>query len=551
MQHNETRQGRTLKLAVLVCAAIAVTLWAGPYISRVDLFANDAAQHIFWLYRYADPSLFPNDLTARFFSLPSSAPWGYRGLYASIAPFVDVLFAAEIFAAGLLVLSTWLAWLIGRAVVSEEDRELAGLVGAVALLWLVAQHSDAMTPLALQRSFALPLTLLLLWALIVRRYVWVGVALLCSALIYPVIIVVLGLAAAIAFLDDIVRNRRLPPRFIWNCIAGGVALAIVVATIGVPPDIGPTVTGSQALSMPEFGFDGRLRLFAGTFTGDWFHSQLIGLGWSPACLLVIAAAAVLSILGGRNSRVPRAVWILLCCGVGVWLVARFAMFRLYLPNRHARWAIAAFAVPTFASAGVVVVQYVARQAWGHVRATQTAISVALPLVAVLVVVAVFLPAAIRVWQRPVDHDMERAYAYLATLPRDTLIAAHPDLADFVPLRSHRMVLASTETSLPFMQGYYQRIKPRLAASLRAAYASSWEELDAALEPYGATVMLSGPAVWSKDRYYEPFNALVSDLRSRGGRTGFVLQKPNAQRVLFRSGEVYVLRVGSTAVARAE
>ena len=145
--------------------------------------------------------------------------------------------------------------------------------------------------------------------------------------------------------------------------------------------------------------------------------------------------------------------------------------------------------------------------------------------------------------------MERAYAYLTTLPRDTLIAAHPDLADFVPLRSKRSVLASTETSLSFMQGYYRRIEPRLQASLRAAYASSWEELDKALAPYGVTVMLTAPIVWSKTDYYEPFNALVTDLRSQGERTGFVLKEPTGARVLFRSGDVYVVRVGPELPAR--
>jgi hypothetical protein len=147
--------------------------------------------------------------------------------------------------------------------------------------------------------------------------------------------------------------------------------------------------------------------------------------------------------------------------------------------------------------------------------------------------------------------MERAYEYLATLPRDTLIAAHPDLADFVPLRSKRAVLASTETSLPFMQGYYRRIRPRLEASLRAAYASSWEEVDKTLAPYGVTVMLTAPTVWSKERYYDPFNALVSELRTRAKRQGFILKKPSIERVVFQSGDVYVVRVGPEPAALSE
>ena len=59
MQRSDTRPDYTLRLATVLCAAIGTALWTGPFILRVDLFADDAAQHIFWLYRYADPALFP------------------------------------------------------------------------------------------------------------------------------------------------------------------------------------------------------------------------------------------------------------------------------------------------------------------------------------------------------------------------------------------------------------------------------------------------------------------------------------------------------------
>jgi hypothetical protein len=50
-------------------------------------------------------------------------------------------------------------------------------------------------------------------------------------------------------------------------------------------------------------------------------------------------------------------------------------------------------------------------------------------------------------------------------------------------------------------------------------------------------------VWTKETYYEPFRPLVAGLKARGAEQGFVLQHPPADRVLFRSGDVYVVRVG--------
>jgi len=92
MGHCDMSRHFVYRLAVLLCGVTAATLWIGPFLGRVDLFEDDAAQHVFWLYRFADPALFPGDLTARFFSLPSSAPAGYRGLYPELARFVADFF---------------------------------------------------------------------------------------------------------------------------------------------------------------------------------------------------------------------------------------------------------------------------------------------------------------------------------------------------------------------------------------------------------------------------------------------------------------------------
>lgn len=528
------------RCAAVLCALVAAAMWAGPNLARADRYEDDAAQHTFWLYRYADPSLFPNDATAAFFALPSSAPWGYRGLYALLAPRMDVLTAAEWLAPILFLCACGLAWGIGRRVAAPGYASLGGLAGVAAVGWLVAQHADAMTPLGLQRSFALPITLLLLWAAIARRWAWIGVSWLLAALFYPVVVVVLGITGALVLALELRASRRLPSASVWNALAGCAAIAIVLSSTGVPADIGPTV-GREALALPEFGLDGRLRLYGQTFSGTWFRNQLMGVGWSMASLVAIAAAAGVTFFTSRVAPVPRAAWLLVGTGLATWLAAHLTLFTLYLPNRHARWAIAGFAVVAIAAGGTALVARLAAR-WRGQAELSPPIALAGAVAALAIVAATFAPGTLRAWSAPPNADLERAYAYLARLPRSTLVAAHPDVADFVPLRAHRSVLASTETSLPFMQGYYRRLVPRLDASLRAAYATSWQEMDAVLAPWGASVMLTAPGAWSRESYYAPFDGLVAALRARGAREGFVLERPDASRVLFRSGDVYVVRV---------
>ncbi|MGH7628529.1 MAG: hypothetical protein ACREOF_03925 [Gemmatimonadales bacterium] len=531
---------RALRFSAAACVGIAVVLWMGPFLVRRDLFNGDAAHHVFWLYRYADPSLFPRDLSIGYFA--SVSPWGYRAFYAALVPFVDALLAAEVVSVFLLLVSGVLAWHLGKSLV-PENRPLAGLLACATMLLLLPVR-DLLPAMGLERAFALPITLLCLWALVARRYAWVGLSWLAAALFYPIIVPGLGLTGGIVLLADFARERRLPPYSWWNAALGCAAMAIVLLGAGTPDGVGPMVTYEQARTMPEFSPRGRQELFGTTWTGYWFTHHRTGLGWSPRRLLTIAAAVLAAVLSGGSALIPRPAWALVLTGASLWAAARLWLFHLYLPERHLRWAMAAFVVVAFTAAGWAIVSTVSRRArlgpvaMGRVR---WAIALAAPLV----VLRALLPSATRAWQTPVDLDLERAYAFLASLPTEAVVAAHPDLADYVPVRTRHSVLASTEGAHAYMVGYYARVRPRIEASLRAAYATSWRELDDVLTPYGVDVVLTAPSVWAREEYYAPYNDLVEGLLAGGRQEGFVLAKPTGDRVLFRSGEVYVIRVASS------
>lgn len=52
--------------------------FSGEYVVQ-----DDARQHIFWMRRFLDPALFPNDLIADYFQ--SVVPWGYSTFYRLFA----------------------------------------------------------------------------------------------------------------------------------------------------------------------------------------------------------------------------------------------------------------------------------------------------------------------------------------------------------------------------------------------------------------------------------------------------------------------------------
>jgi hypothetical protein len=541
------------RIAAVVCVLVAAVLWLGPWLVRADLFDDDGAHHVFWYYQYADPALLTEELSLEYFTSPSVSPPGYRALYASLAPVVDVLRAAEWLSVVLLAATAAFAYLLGRAAVPDARyREIAGLAMAAITLALLARI-DLLPPMALQRAFAMPLTLMCLWALVARRYAWVGASWLLAALVYPVIVPVLGLAAGLVFLRDLARDRAMPPKWILNAVLGAAAVTIVLLGLGVPPDVGPTVTWEQARQMPEFGPGGRQVLFGQGWQEYIFVHHRTGIGVSPKILLGAGLAALAAVVLRRRRWIPLPAIVMAGTGLALWGIARLTLFDLYLPNRHSRWTLAAAVLLVLAVGATAVFARIVQRLHssdGAVRAGENEPSTPLPrsavlsaaIVAPLLVAAALYPAAAKSWRTPVDADLERAYAFLATLPKDALVAAHPDLANYVPLRTRRAVLASTEASVAFVVGYYAKYVPRIEASLDAAYATDWNAFDARLAPYGVDVFLSNAATLERTDYHPPFAARVAKLTEAKAPDSFVLREPPPERVLFRSGDTVVVAV---------
>ena len=86
---------RRITVSAILCVALMAILWTGPYVVRDDLFSGDAAHHVFWFYQFANPALFPNDLSIEYFASDSVAPSGYRAFYAVLTSWFDAQRAAE------------------------------------------------------------------------------------------------------------------------------------------------------------------------------------------------------------------------------------------------------------------------------------------------------------------------------------------------------------------------------------------------------------------------------------------------------------------------
>jgi hypothetical protein len=503
-------------------------------------FRGDAAQHVFWTYRYVDPVLFPGDLSATYFSQPHFASVGWRVLFKLLAPLIDPQALSESIAVLLVVPTLVFAGLIGRHV--------GGWLGAVVGLTLLVYlgHLELLAG-GFARSFALPIVLMGVWCVLDRRIGWFGVSLVLGAVFYAPTVLILSAFAACNWLLHAIIDRRLVPvalnpvgRRSWvTLLAGGLMAAGVIGASylrPLPPEIGSHYTVDEARQMPEYQRGGRTAFFR-PWHIRFFHQAYAGMGLTTRNAAAFGVALALSLALFRRT-VPIEMLALLLSSLAMFALAHLLLFKLYLPSRYTLYVFPV--VATLWSAWLV----------GSMRGRRLRSMVGL-LVGLMIVhhslglVKRYMPTFWDDDPSP-EHAIgkESAYVFARTLPIDTLIAAHPDDANDIPLRSRRMVLANTETTNAWHRGYYGVMAVRLADSFRLLYSDSWTDADAIADRHGVDL------IWVNQRrfaspdaadYHPPFGETSRRLFDRGN---FVFKDPPASRIVFQQDDIRLVRVGT-------
>ena len=193
-----------LLLAVVVSVGFAVhTSW--PALTDPLVVHDDVRQHVFWVPRLHDPSLFPNDPIADYYE--SQAPPGYSAVYWLATLPVDAIVASKVLP---LLLTVWLAaatfWL-GRVLWRRSD---AAALSAILLAWSAWQYDDIAS--ATPRAFAMPLLTAQLAALVAGRF-WLALALIvATALLYPLGCALMAVTTGLWLLWRFARPSPPTPR---------------------------------------------------------------------------------------------------------------------------------------------------------------------------------------------------------------------------------------------------------------------------------------------------------------------------------------------------
>ncbi|WP_158234426.1 hypothetical protein [Limnothrix sp. PR1529] len=369
----------------LAIAALYGSLSLHQGFSGEFVVQDDARQHVFWMQRFLNPSLFHNDLIADYFE--SIAPIGYTKLYQLAAFFqINPLIFNKLLPPILGLIITFFTY---RVTFTIFPVPVAGFLATVLLnqsLWL---KDDLVS--GTSRAFAFPLFLAVLDGLARKspQLLWSSIAL--QGLICPTYALVSGglislklawvgyqklerawLSAAwtirnpsdLKVAEDLalqksdlvlaIQSRLIDAErqqlFLYIGALGSLFL-VLLPVLFLGQDFGPVVSEKIARTMPEFLDGGRTNIFDRDWIDYWFFGR--GTNLIPRSLLtpvtLIFGFALplfqlsLSQLNSIQSRFPLShritpevnnLWQLGLASIGWFLLAHGLLFRLHLPSRY-------------------------------------------------------------------------------------------------------------------------------------------------------------------------------------------------------------------------
>ncbi|NJN02762.1 MAG: hypothetical protein HC816_09995 [Leptolyngbyaceae cyanobacterium RM1_1_2] len=312
--------------------------------SRDFLIQDDARQHIFWMQRFINPALFPNDLIADYFQ--SVAPPGFTAFYYLFAQVgLSPSLLSKLLPTVLGVLATLYCFGVSLQLLPVPAAAFLSTLLLNQGLWMEDDLVSA-TP----RAFLYPLLLAFLYYLL-RHSWWSTLAclsLLC--LFYP----------QMALLAIAVLSLRL---FDWRC--GHLCLSnskgsyqlwgaglLVMAAILLPyklttTEFGPLITVTQAKQLATFnyvdGYYGRSFFFSENPLIFWLFGPRSGLlFWGIFSPLALTGLALPVLLNQPQKfpvakRVSPQIYLLVqvvWAGLGLFFLAHLLLFQLHFPNRY-------------------------------------------------------------------------------------------------------------------------------------------------------------------------------------------------------------------------
>jgi hypothetical protein len=530
----------SLTFAALYGMLLLADAFSGDYVVQ-----DDARQHVFWMRRFLDPQLFPNDLIADYFQ--SVAPEGYTTLYRAFAAIgVDPLLLSKLLPPILIVISAGYAFWVCLEILPIP---VAGFIASLLIDQILWLHDDVAS--ATPRAFMPPIFLAFLYYLMRRSLIPCLVAIALEGLFYPQYVFVFSGIVALQPLDWQQGRLRLSRRKIdyWFCGAGLVVAFLVLLPFALETSqYGPTIKAAEAIHLPEFGPDGRSRFYLDDPWTFWLSGNRSGLfpTFKP---LFLAAGVLVPVLLRFPDRLPLARQItsnirvllqIVLVALALFAVAHAVLFKLHLPSRYTTYTFR-FAL-AFAAAISLTLLLDAALRWLAQPKPRLQQVIGLGLTLCLGLALLIYPAYAGKLAKPnyETGDHPDLYQFFAQQPKDSVTASISKEVSNLPTFAERSILVGKEYAIPYHLGYANQFRQRVEALIQAQYSLNAADLDQFIRTYHINFWLLDRDAFKpsyfKDNWIDQYPTVVKQAQKHLKKGTPALKKTIDRCTVFRDND---------------
>ena len=472
--------------------------------SREYVVQDDARQHVFWMARFLDPQLFPNDLIADYFQ--SVAPAGYASVYklAAAAGTHPLLFNKLLpLVLGLIIT----AYCFGLCL-EIFPIPAAGFIATLTFNQNMSFKDDVIS--GTPRAFAYPLLLAFLYYLVRGKLFPTLAAIALLGLFYPQLTLLCSVILLLRLLDWENKKLQLSKQrsdYIFAFAGLGVAFFVLLPFALSTSEFGPVITVAEAKVLPEFWPRGRTSFF---HENPW-HFFLFGgrSGMLPKTLftpVTLCVGLLLPVLLAIRDRFPLAHRLtisikllhqLILASLVLFCAAHILLFKLHLPSRYTGHSFRIVIALATAISLILILDSILRWAQGKLLLRKL---IAWITVAIVSISFLSYPSFVKRFPKTSYRNgrFPALYEFFQQQPPDALIASIAEQVNNIPSFSTRSILVGREYAIPYHVGYYYQFRQRVLDLVRAQYSPDLIEVKDFIKKYNVTLILLDPGALTPD-----------------------------------------------------
>jgi hypothetical protein len=545
-------------IVFLIATAISINAYY-PALVNDYVINGDIAQHVYWMEQFRDQELFRNDLLTEF--AKTIQPWGFIEVYRLGSNFADPLWISKILPILMFVLSSVYVFKLVQIFAGSFTGFLAACLFMTMPIFLDTMSSGT------ARTFGLPFLIMFLHYLVKKDHAKASFVLMLQPLFYPVVFLISSLTYLLTFIELRTWRNLLNQQCIAKVIGFALAGIIGVATLAAKqvldhkPSLGITVTRNEMNGRPEFSSAGRFQIvptdslvrsmiwistvpIIGFIVESplylsirkakpaFVNPELVSLIMLPV-IVVVLLFLVREVKAGSLSIPPELCYLVIASAV-MYKIADWVLFRLYLPSRYLQYSIPVV--------GLIILSLTIGRLIASVKQLRTRRILKVAAIAFLLL-HFSINRGIGLSDKS---DNRELYTYLSTLPKNTLIAAHPYLADYIPTFSKRKVFINFELSHTWADKYWLTVKARTFDFFDAYYTENPATVTAFCKKYHIDYLIIDKRHFTKEFlqnkkiYFEPFDSYVKNMTH--GRNRYALLEWASRSRQFNNGNIFVVPV---------